>query len=556
MRELASFQNIHKGKTILVCGCGESLNDLARPDQWITIGVNDVGRRFQPTYLVVANWRHQFRGDRFHYVETSRAQYVFTHLPTLELPHPNVVRFRHGTENGTNFTDPNVLHYSNTSVYMALCLAVHMGASRIGLIGVDLTDNHFFARTGKHPLSPYADVIDAQFRHLNASLVGRGVKVVNLSRTSRLTAFPRMDQHSLAELSRLQEDMTRDDAPGDFGGGGEGFIPSHPLRIVSYSHTPVVGVPAALARCIHACTPHYARAVVARNDYGDAMSFQGDIAWTAEPKAADAELAAADVVIIHNGHVHPAHRPLLAGKALVTMAHNYIAGVNTEFVEQGYPGVVCGQYQATLPEFRNWWIVPNPVPLWEPAYAMGPKNETLTICYLPSNQYDAFPQGHPIFWHSKGYASTMQALDRLAARLPLELVVVRQGRVSHEDALWGRRRAQIVIDECVTGSYHRASLEGLALGCVVVNGVGMRPGVLDALRYCACGEHANPFIYSRLDSLEGILTTLLRRGPDLLGEEGYANHLWMQRHWRFAQQWTRHWLPPIRQALQYERNRS
>ena len=53
MHTLAAFHNIHAGETLIVCGCGESLNDLAHPAQYITIGVNDVGRRFQPNYLVV-----------------------------------------------------------------------------------------------------------------------------------------------------------------------------------------------------------------------------------------------------------------------------------------------------------------------------------------------------------------------------------------------------------------------------------------------------------------------------------------------------------------------
>ena len=33
---------------MLVCGCGESLNELEHPEQFLTIGVNGVGRRVQP----------------------------------------------------------------------------------------------------------------------------------------------------------------------------------------------------------------------------------------------------------------------------------------------------------------------------------------------------------------------------------------------------------------------------------------------------------------------------------------------------------------------------
>jgi hypothetical protein len=40
---------------MLVCGCGESRNQLEHPERFLTIGVNDVGRRFQPDDLVVVS---------------------------------------------------------------------------------------------------------------------------------------------------------------------------------------------------------------------------------------------------------------------------------------------------------------------------------------------------------------------------------------------------------------------------------------------------------------------------------------------------------------------
>ena len=188
---LTSFRDTHAGGMIIVCGCGESLNDLADPEHFITIGVNDVGRRFQPTYLVVVNPRSQFSGDRFRYVETSEAHTLFTQLD-LGVRHPHIVKFRLGSYGGTDLSDPNVLHYTQNSPYVALCLAAHMGAKRIGLIGVDFTDHHFFAKTGTHALSRQLAKIDEQYRRLGEALRARGIEVFNLSRMSRLTAFPKL----------------------------------------------------------------------------------------------------------------------------------------------------------------------------------------------------------------------------------------------------------------------------------------------------------------------------------------------------------------------------
>src|ERR1051325_2719586 len=181
MKTLSDFRDIHQGSTIVVCGCGESLNELTQPDRFTTIGVNDVGRRFDPDYLVVVNPRNQFSGDRFNYVESSRASYLFTQLD-LGLARENVIKFDLGVHGGTDLSDPNVLHFTHTPPYFPLCVAVQRGASRIGVIGVDFTDHHFFAPTGRHALTAQLALIDEQYQRLYEAIHERGVEVFNLDR--------------------------------------------------------------------------------------------------------------------------------------------------------------------------------------------------------------------------------------------------------------------------------------------------------------------------------------------------------------------------------------
>jgi GT2 family glycosyltransferase/SAM-dependent methyltransferase len=536
-RGLADFRDLHAGASVVVCGCGESLNTLARPGRFVTVGVNDVGRLFEPDYLVVVNPRHQFAGDRFSHVERSRARYVFTQLD-LGLARGRVVRFRLGSYGGTDSANPDVLHYTQNSPYVALCLAAHMGARRVGVIGVDFTDHHFFARTGRHSLSPQLAAIDAQYRRLGDALRARGIEVYNLSAASRLTAFPKMSVEEFAALSAGEAEGANCFAEG-----------SEPLRFVSYATTPVAGVPAVLARCVAERTPQPARCVWARRDYGNGVAFEGDIEWAADGARAEEELARADLVIVHNGKVEPRHRPLLAGKAVVSMAHNYIWNVDQSYVRGGFPGVVVGQYQAALAEFEGWSVVPNPVPLWEPDYGPGTKGETVTICYTPSGRHERYPEGHRLYWHSKGYETTMRVLERLAARYPLRLEVIRERQVSHAESLAMKRRSHIVIDECVTGSYHRNSLEGLAAGCVVVNGLGLLPRVEEVFRRCAPDSGPTPFVRASLGELEAVLTSLVERGAGALREAGAANRRWMEEHWDFREQWERFWVPVVARAL-------
>jgi hypothetical protein len=190
MSSLAAYRGRHAGAMIVVCGCGRSLLDLGEPRRFTTIGVNDVGRLFDPTYLVVVNPRSQFRNDRFRYVETSRAQVLFTQLELGRVA-PPVVRFRLGRYAGTGIGAGETLDYTQNSPYVAVCLAAYMGAARIGLIGVDLTDDHFFAATGRHALAGRSREIDEQYGRLAMALAARGVELVNLSAASRLVSLAR-----------------------------------------------------------------------------------------------------------------------------------------------------------------------------------------------------------------------------------------------------------------------------------------------------------------------------------------------------------------------------
>jgi len=209
----ATYRDAHRGETFIVCGCGQSLNLLESPGSFVTIGVNDVGRHFTPDYLVVLNPPSHFKLGRFRYVEESRARAIFTQLDRLDVPHSNVVQFRLGARAGTDFAVPDVLHYAGNSPYVAVCLAVHMGARRIGLLGVDFTDHHFFGSTGTHPLAGDLEKIDREYAGLHAACASAGIELVNLSPVSRLTSLPRVDLRSFDARARSKEVTQRPPPP-------------------------------------------------------------------------------------------------------------------------------------------------------------------------------------------------------------------------------------------------------------------------------------------------------------------------------------------------------
>lgn len=194
MVQLADFRGIHHGEAILVCGLGNSVNELGDPHRFRTIGVNDIERAFTPTYMFCMDAPKSFPPDRLHFIQNSRASYIFTDHD-LGIRRPNVVRFPIRRRDAPHLDDPNVLYFTGrpiTSPFIAICLAAHMGAKAIGLIGVDFTSGHFFLDDGYHTLTNALPGIDRRFYALGSVLLERGVKVFNLSEQSRIRAFPRL----------------------------------------------------------------------------------------------------------------------------------------------------------------------------------------------------------------------------------------------------------------------------------------------------------------------------------------------------------------------------
>lgn len=89
--------------------------------------------------------------------------------------------------------DPTGLRTGMNSGYQAIGIAVHLGATRILLLGYDMGGNgHWF---GEHPsglrrASPFA-LFRQMFGTMVAPLELLGISVINCSRQTALTCFPR-----------------------------------------------------------------------------------------------------------------------------------------------------------------------------------------------------------------------------------------------------------------------------------------------------------------------------------------------------------------------------
>jgi len=118
--------------------------------------------------------------------------------PEPALPFRDVLALRSRQTGGLD-DDPRFLATGGNSGYLAVNLAVHLGARRIVLLGYDMQlgsagERHFHGDHGSALRNPEAEDLArwvVHFWSLQAALLERGIIAVNCSRVSALNCFPR-----------------------------------------------------------------------------------------------------------------------------------------------------------------------------------------------------------------------------------------------------------------------------------------------------------------------------------------------------------------------------
>jgi len=79
----------------------------------------------------------------------------------------------------------------NNSGYQAINLAIHLGATKILLLGYDMQGTHFFGRHRDGSAPPF-EVCKRNFATMVPELAAHGITVLNCTRKTALTCFPRV----------------------------------------------------------------------------------------------------------------------------------------------------------------------------------------------------------------------------------------------------------------------------------------------------------------------------------------------------------------------------
>jgi len=191
-----------------------------------------------------------------------------------------------------------------------------------------------------------------------------------------------------------------------------------------------------------------------------------------------------------------------------------------EELASGIPIAVVAQYQV-----RQWdelrYIVPNVVDIRDPLYISDrpPYMTTLSpvVSYAPSNTNS---RG----WDDKSYGSVNPVLKRMRLKGEIYYDLIQQKPFLDTMAL--KHRADIGIDEIVSGSYHLSALEYLALGVPCFCNVDDKTEkVLKDLTGCT----TMPFLKANKYSFERELRRIIK--GQLWCVLGLDARDWMAKYW-------------------------
>ena len=267
-------------------------------------------------------------------------------------------------------------------------------------------------------------------------------------------------------------------------------------KIAHYKKTNIAQAPDELSNCINKYSTKYTSRV---HGYGHSRSLPRDSA----------------IYHLHNLDINTFGRP----KVLQYHSEPHMVSLKPVGVSKK---LVISQYHATLPEFSNCDIVRNVIDFNTTEYEIKRIDKKVRIGYSPSR---TTKMGQ---WHDKGYGQTVNILNKIRSKYPTQVEIDIITGVALPECIRRKSLCNILIDECVTASYHRSGLEGLALGKVTICSFSQK---VEQVFLKSSDSHINPFMNVWIDSLEEKLDELIKLGPEWLCVEGAQNRTWMEAYW-------------------------
>ena len=302
------------------------------------------------------------------------------------------------------------------------------------------------------------------------------------------------------------------------------------MRILHFSKTILGGAPIRLVRALQQHTNYEVSLI----DLKKWDMFEQDIIHEEDLEKMLETAEKADIIHLHNyldydsNDFYPVDFNELRkkGKIFVRQFHSEpyfvarIMGKNvSDVLESSIPSLVIAQFQERF--YPNACVVPNIIPQDDQSYMPLSENPSNGISFYPTWESSAWDDR----WNTKGAPETLSLIKNVARRTGCNINYLTNQ--SHVKVMQEKRRASLIIDDLVTGSYHISGLEGLSLGKTVLAFLDDR--TQQVLREIS-GSDICPFINVRLEDALEVMTYLLVH-PNEMAEIGINSRKWIEKYW-------------------------
>jgi hypothetical protein len=234
---------------------------------------------------------------------------------------------------------------------------------------------------------------------------------------------------------------------------------------------------------------------------------------------------------------HGAARPESAARYDILHAHNRLPSVNlgkktilqyhsepfqVDLKSRVDNRLVISQYHATLPQYSNCKIVRNVIDFTTAQYTPKSISNVVRIGFSPSR---STKMGQ---WHDKGYSVTLAVLSKIKKIYGTDVEIDIITGVPLDQCIARKSNCNIIIDECVTASYHRSGLEGLALGKMTICSLSAE---VERVLLLSSGATISPFVNIWSTDLELELCKIIDSGIESILSKGDSSRAWMTKYW-------------------------
>lgn len=228
------------------------------------------------------------------------------------------------------------------------------------------------------------------------------------------------------------------------------------MRVAIFSKTPLAAAPYELWKAIRKYTSVDASLVNASLRYNDGRTFPGHLMWSTEP--AKTAMIEADLWHVHNYFIEELAK-IKNGQGVIAQFHSLPRLGNWNRLMSFANISTTIRQPLQMKEYAGLPALPNIIDPDE--YRPKRRPSKVTIGFAPTSHA---PIGHPA---SKGYAEVLGVLGDVASVRDIEVAVIEN--LDYKINLDLKSRCHILIDDVVTGNWHRTSLEGACFACAVLN---------------------------------------------------------------------------------------